>query len=89
MRKHMIEAGGLIGANAELARLLQRWLERNGQLSTGVIVIGLLQDGFDLQYMGSEQLTAGQVEDRVLWIADVLSRERLADTIDRHGPEYA
>jgi len=89
MRKHMIEAGGLIGANAELARLLQRWLERNGQLSTGVIVIGLLQDGFDLQYMGSEQLTGGQVEDRVLWIADVLSRERLADTIDRHGPEYA
>ena len=66
MRKHMIEAGGLIGANAELARLLQSWLERNGQLSTGVIVIGLLQDGFDLQYMGSEQLTAGQVEDRVL-----------------------
>jgi len=89
MRKHMIEAGGLIGANAELARLLQSWLERNGQLSTGVIVIGLLQDGFDLQYMGSEQLTGGQVEDRVLWIADVLSRERLADTIDRHGPEYA
>jgi len=89
VRKHVIEAGGLLGANQELARLLQRWLERNGQLSSGVILIGLHEDGFDLQYMGSEQLDERGLEDRVLWLARHIQSDRLADAIDRHGPEYA
>jgi hypothetical protein len=75
--RHIIEPGGLLGINQELARQLQSWLDRNKQPHSGVIVIGLMQDGFELQYMGSEQLDSAMLEDRVLWIARQIQRERL------------
>jgi hypothetical protein len=77
--KHMIEPGGLLSANRDLARMIQAWLERSGQPHSGVILIGLMQDGFELQYMGSEQLDATMLEDRVLWIANRIRRERLEE----------
>jgi hypothetical protein len=76
----IIEPGGLLGAaNQELARMVKAWLERSGQPHSGVILIGLMRDGFELQYMGSEQLDSTMLEDRMLWIARQIQRERLEE----------
>jgi hypothetical protein len=77
--KHIIEPGGLLSANLDLARMIKAWLERSGQPHSGVILIGLMRDGFELQYMGSEQLDGTMLEDRVLWIARRIQRERLEE----------
>lgn len=75
-RRHILEPGGTIGANAALGAELKAWLERSGRQASGAIVIGLFGEGFELQYMGAENITARALEDRVLWIADQIREAR-------------
>jgi len=82
MTERMVTEPGrwLHGHNAELAQLLREWLDRDRPGSTGVVLIGVYPDAFALQYLGSQLLTAHDLEEYVLWAAT-----KIAENYDPHG----
>lgn len=71
------EARDLDEVERTLAIRIRQWLrEKDKRECSGVILLGLADDGFSVQYLGSERLDTTALVERVLWIADEMRRQQ-------------
>lgn len=64
------QGGRIPDDDRRMAETLAEWCQRHdGRRPSGALVIPFYEGGFALQYLGSEQLDAAQLIERLLWIA--------------------